>query len=418
MKSACRHTVFELAVLAVGVVACGSEQAAPVAQSSVGPSARPYPVKIAAYSFSACALMTDGTVRCWGDNQAGQLGHACDKGLALGFSSWHCFVAAPVYGDDTLEVPFDGVVDIAVGGLHALAIRTDGSAWCWGDNLFGDCGTGDKSDAIAFPPVRTLLEDVVELSPGSFPSCAMLADHSLWCWGAESGGPMLATPVPSPWVDQIAALPPHSPLCIVLPDQGVSCRGPNLWGEVGDGTFEDRETYTPVVGIDDAVQVARSGRRGFSCALRASGDVACWGLGGFLGDGTTTDSPTPVAVQLPGPAETIAAGISVACAITEDRTVWCWGSNLDGAIGDGTEEDRPTPVQVVGLDDAVQIALGSGFSCALRSDHTVWCWGNNHYGQLGSGYKDGPRGEDYGKDSPVPVRVVFEDALEPPEPVE
>jgi alpha-tubulin suppressor-like RCC1 family protein len=65
--------------------------------------------------------------------------------------------------------------------------------------------------------------------------------------------------------------------------------------------------------------------------------------------------------------------------------VSCWGDNSLGALGDGTRTNSTTPVAVGGLDDAGAITAGYGFSCALRSDGEVACWGYNFSGQLGDG---------------------------------
>ena len=111
-----------------------------------------------------------------------------------------------------------------------------------------------------------------------------------------------------------------------------------------------------------------------------------------LGDGTTTDSSTPVQVLGPGGSgyltniTAIAAGAFHALALRQDGTVWTWGYNYYGRLGDGTTTDSSTPVQVLGpggsgyLTNITAIAAGYYHSLALRQDGTVWTWGYNYAG--------------------------------------
>jgi hypothetical protein len=133
-----------------------------------------------------------------------------------------------------------------------------------------------------------------------------------------------------------------------------------------------------------------------TCAI-AGGKVKCWGLNdhGQLGDGTTTDRPTPVDVALQGDATAISAGYVHTCAVAgAAKEVWCWGDNTTGALGDGTTAQRTSPVKVGGsLSDVDAIAAGGGantganvtyygHTCAISHGH-VLCWGGNDSGELG-----------------------------------
>jgi alpha-tubulin suppressor-like RCC1 family protein len=125
-----------------------------------------------------------------------------------------------------------------------------------------------------------------------------------------------------------------------------------------------------------------------SCARLGDGTVKCWGDNGVgqLGDGTTTNSSTPVAVQGLSGAVEIAAGGLHSCARLGDGTVKCWGNNFSGELGDVTGTySSSTPVVVQGLSGAVEIAAGNWHSCARLGDGTVKCWGGNSDGQLGDG---------------------------------
>jgi len=113
-----------------------------------------------------------------------------------------------------------------------------------------------------------------------------------------------------------------------------------------------------------------------TCALMESHTVRCWGQNGFgnLGDGTRTDSATPVRVKELNRVTQLDLGLTHACAVIEDGTLRCWGNNDSGMLRDGSDNDRNIPVTAQGLENVVQVSLGESQSCVRHRDDTLECW--------------------------------------------
>ena len=187
--------------------------------------------------------------------------------------------------------------------------------------------------------------------------------------------------------------------------------GSNDYGQLGIGTTVN--SNTPVAVIQTGVLtgkmiVAISGGGWHSLALCSDGTLAAWGWNAYgqLGNGTTTNSNTPVAVNLTGmPAGksivAISADHSHSLALCSDGTVFAWGNNDFGQLGDGTLTSRNVPVEVdrsgiLAGKKIIEVSCGSLHSLVLCSDGTLAAWGYNYYGQLGDGTT---------ANSGVPVRI-------------
>jgi alpha-tubulin suppressor-like RCC1 family protein len=172
--------------------------------------------------------------------------------------------------------------------------------------------------------------------------------------------------------------------------------GLNNFGELGDGTNTDSNTPVQVSNLSDVKAIA--GGYHHSLALKNDGTVWAWGHNGVgqLGNGTNTDSNTPVQVSNLSDIKAIGAGEYYSLALKNDGTVWAWGHGGDGQLGNGTNTNSNTPVQVSNLSDIKAIGAGDFHSLALKNDGTVWAWGYNSAGQLGDGTNT---------DSNTPVQV-------------
>jgi hypothetical protein len=191
---------------------------------------------------------------------------------------------------------------VATGGTHSLALKSDGTLWAWGDNLFGQLGDGTTTDRSTPVPVSGLT-GVVAVAAGNDYSLAVKSDGTLWAWGSTGFLPRGdVTPMQVPNLTGVVA---------------VAATGPNNLAVKSDGT------------------------------LWAWG----WDLAGQLGDGTTPPSPStpPLLVNLPGGVVAVGAGTSYSMAVKSDGTLWTWGDNSRGQLGDGTRTGRSTPWQLPGL---------------------------------------------------------------------
>ena len=198
---------------------------------------------------------------------------------------------------------------------------------------------------------------------------------------------------------QVSAGEEHT--CGVTADDVAYCWGYNASGQLGDGTSTGPELCTGAVGpfpCSTRATLVAGGHRFrqvsagtfHTCGVTTDHRVYCWGSndGGALGDGTTTQRPTPVAVAGGRQFRQVDAGYSHTCGVTTNNQAFCWGNNVYGQLGDGTTTARLSPVAVAGGLTFKQVSAGSGhyyFTCGITTDNRAYCWGRNNFGQLGDG---------------------------------
>jgi alpha-tubulin suppressor-like RCC1 family protein len=335
---------------------------------------------IAAGSYHTCALTSSGGVWCWGYNSDGQLG----DGTTTARTTPVAVGGLP-----------SGVTAIAAGSYHTCALTGSGGVWCWGSNWAGQLGDGTTTSRSTPVAVNGLPSGVTAIAAGYAHTCALTGSDGVWCWGDNEFGQLgdgtttdSTTPVAVSGLSGVTAIAAgYAHTCALTGSDGVWCWGDNEFGQLGDGRSLYRTTPVAVGGLPSGVTAIAAGGA-HTCALTSSGGVWCWGSNdsGQLGDGTTTDSTTPVAVSGLSGVTAIAAGGAHTCALTGSGGVWCWGANWAGQLGDSSFTSRSTPVAVSGLPSGVTaIAAGGIHTCALMSSGGVWCWGYNFYGQLGDG---------------------------------
>ena len=293
---------------------------------------------------SSCAVLSNGTVNCWGLNLYGELGNGTETPSDLPV------VARGV--TDAVSV----TSDYAEYGQSAFcALLSTGGVDCWGYGEYGELGNGGFGSEV--PVAVTGLTDAVSVtSGGTYSFCALLSTGGVDCWGYGQDG------------------------------------------ELGNGTTGgDSAVPVAVSGITNAASLigGDSNIAGPSvyCAVLTTGSVDCWGENGSgeLGDGNTTSSDVPVAVT--GLTDAISVsddGYQALCALLTTGSVECWGDNQNGESGNGTIgftiPYTDVPVTVSSIDNAVSLSNdGTGAFCAVLASGGVDCWGSNNLGQLGDG---------------------------------
>ena len=238
--------------------------------------------------------------------------------------------------------PLNGVTALATGWSHTCALLHSGDVTCWGSNHSGQLGDGTTTDR-ARPVAVEDLHNVVAIDAGASFTCALTGAGAVKCWGG------------------------------------------NFFGQLGDGTRDDRSVPEDVTGLGSgAVDIGAGASH--ACAVTEEGEVFCWGEGadGQLGGVASLPpiEPTPVPVLVEGlnaHISGVSGGEHHTCALTNNGSVKCWGSNRGGRLGNDSEPDGSVepPVAVVGLTDVTQLSAGGATSCAITESDKLYCWGRH-----------------------------------------
>ncbi|MEM9877375.1 MAG: hypothetical protein AAF928_20925 [Myxococcota bacterium] len=281
----------------------------------------------------SCALVVEGDVYCWGNNEVGQIGDGTNITRVF-----------PTKVDSLSDVS-----KISVGAYHTCATTADGGQFCWGSNAYGQLGNGTFDDSARPTPVVGL-DATTHFGAGAFHSCAVLSTPEIRCWGRNDHGQLGS----DPGVVAVSALPTapsadFPPVERVYPGAVTTCaRSANT-----------RELY-------------------------------CWGDNRFgqLGDGTTTSSYAPVLVPDFVRLGVLYPGLRHTCAwdnpMGDDQRGYCWGANDHGQVGVTGDDQYPTP-QAIFERSGELAAKNTEHTCYISRDDEVLCAGLNDVGQLGDG---------------------------------
>jgi alpha-tubulin suppressor-like RCC1 family protein len=330
-------------VVAWGRGAPGGALAAPTPIALPGPAQR-----VAVGESSAYALLEDGSVVAWGENDEGQLGNG-PSGSNKPLGAYPKPSATPVRVTDLA-----GIIAIAAGRKHAIALGKDGTVWAWGVRDDGAVGDGDAKPAGSLRVVSAAAPVKVRGLAG---------------------------------ITQIAAGPTHN--LALTGDGKVMSWGSNSTGELGVGTRDTGWTPAEVTGLTNVVAIAAGsgqGTYGVSAAVRQDGTLWVWGSGSsaMMGNGVRNPSPDdaggrnllPLQVKGIAGAKAAAVGAGHIAAVLNDGSVRAWGMNGYGEVGLGANSAyEVVPVKVSGLTNVATLRLGGYSSYAIRSDGTLWIWG-------------------------------------------
>ncbi len=285
-----------------------------------------------------CAI-ADGGVFCWGQNDYGELGNGTSAQSAV-----------PVQAGS-----ISNASALATGYMHTCAIA-DGTVYCWGDNSRGQLGDDTNTPRTSPVAVGGLLTGkiVTSIAAGAAHTCA-IADGLAYCWGSDVSGQL----------------------------------GNNA---TGSGNNSSVPVAVLASGVLSGLNVtAVTAGEAHTCVI-AGGKAFCWGYANYgqLGNNATNLSAVAVAVSAPWAAgaklTSLTAGQYFTC-VAADGKAYCWGEGTSGQLGNGSTSNRSTPVAVTASGDlsgtVSQLAGGGQHTCAVSADAAA-CWGANGSGRLGN----------------------------------
>jgi hypothetical protein len=297
------------------------------------------------------ALLSDGTVKAWGQNERGELG----DGTTIPSMS-----AVPVEG-------LANVVQVDGGNQFGLAVESDGSVWVW-----GNYGGG----SVDVPEEVPGLSHVVQVSAGNGHSLALLSNGTVMAWGANNDGELgngntktKTVPVPVTGLRDVRAVSAGNLFSSALLDDGtVMTWGDNAFGQLGDGSTVNSDVPVAVKGLTGVTEVSAGGNldtNGHMLALLANGTVEAWGDNGEgqLGDGTHASSTNPIVVGGSDPLDNVvavSAGGMFSMALLSNGSVSAWGYQTGVLQVNGSS----VPITIAGLSDVALIGAGASTAIA------------------------------------------------------
>ena len=367
-------------------------------------------IDISLGSDHSCVLFQNGKIKCWGQNNSGQLGYGNRN--QIGHNN-----TPPLSELNLIDLGVDAI-QIASGGASNCAVLTDGNIKCWGLNRFGQLGYGHTNnigdnETLSSVDSISLGQKVVQISLGKeydSHACALLETGDVKCWGSNRFGRLGYGPRSSMNGNletlstlelggkAVKVVAGYNSSCAIMEGGGLKCWGQNNRGQLGYGhtnTIGDDETLSGLETISLPESVIDVEIYSYNtCAIFQSGNSKCWGESRGVGQRVSDnigDNETPF--DLPNLnfgmlVDNFSAGDNHACALLRDNSIKCWGQNNYGQLGLGDPTNSRTSLvtntTAVSLgQNAIDLASGEDHNCALLVNGTLKCWGQNDYGQLG-----------------------------------
>lgn len=300
-----------------------------------------------------------------------------------------------------------GTADLDGYGMCTIKVKGTPGAGPFTATLTRTCTAGGTIVATLNATGSTNSPVSIAQGAGTDFTCILMDDGALKCWGGSSSGQLGnggTDGVSVPKSNAVTTVLPPDPVtklptvgagvshaCAALTSGRVSCWGLNTSGQLGNGTTTN--SASPVTVLKDATTdlmdiVSVTTGENHSCALNNAREVYCWGHNGYgqLGTGTASNSQFAVKVNTTVMFDSISAGNNHTCG-RSGGSVYCWGKNGNGQVGDKTKVDKSVPTitdgTVIAPGDAVSVAAGGDSTCLIRASGNLGCWGKNDQGQLG-----------------------------------
>lgn len=324
------------------------------------------------------ALMSDGTVMAWGNNDYGQ--------LAVNDQIKPSYTPLEVKG-------LNKVIAIAAGFKYSLALKSDGTVLQWGSPL------GESMDYYSSPTKIIDLQDVKQIYSSFSRSYAVKDDGTLWAWGdgnlgALGEGNRLVTvqPIQILGMQNVANIAIGlSSTTLLKTDGTVWTWGSNMFGELGNGETgfgigdQSKDVLIPfqLKELNHITQISS----GYSHTLALSSDGTVWVWGensyGQLGNGDTENQLIPIEIKVSSPVRIVVASRTHSYILIQSGDIWGWGDNLRGGLGNGTFKPVTSPQPIVNQNNIIAIRSSEQQIFTFSANGQIWTWGDNSYGQLG-----------------------------------
>lgn len=327
--------------------------------------------------FEHSMVIDNGHVFAWGSNSNGQVGES----------------SASFLNTPTRIPTLQNIIALAQGSAanHALALREDGSVWAWGNNNAGQLGIGDADVThLRTPKMIEGIYGVVALAVGRNHSVALKDDGTVWTWGDNSYGQLglynqktSLAPVKIEGLSDIVSVVAGYHHTLALKKDGtVWAWGKNLNGQLGNGSNDNNHLPTQIKDLQNIVYISSGAAH--CMALKGDGTVWAWGWNdyGQLGNGNFKSLNLPTQLSVSNIVKIAAGGLHT-IALTTKGNVYAWGANTFGQLGKSSNRNFAKPVKVFSIKNAISVVAGDMHSLAVDNGGNVHSWGSNSNYQLG-----------------------------------
>lgn len=373
-----------VALVATAVLAATSPSTADVGETRLDHARASDAGTISVGLSHTCAVLSDGTLWCWGNNDSGQLGlgnttNQSSPARVGSASNWRTVSAG--------------------SGKTTCAVNTSNELFCWGFNFSGQVGVSSATNPVTSPTKVTALGTSVQsVSVGGTSVCAVTTTGGVMCWGSNSEGKVgkaiavgssTHTPVAVTNLSGVftsVAVGDYG-ACALRNDKNAYCWGSDLWGQRGDDTAMTATDANPtLVAAGEAVSGLMAGPASNCLIIERNGAVRCWGQNESNYLSTTNGNLTTPVIASAAPfsgnaGRGFSIGSNFACMLTNaNGSVKCGGvDSITGVGATGRVTNAPSG------SGHLAMTVGNVHGCAIRSDRRLVCWGLNSYGQIGTG---------------------------------